>query len=189
RFVALVRQVHQVDRQFPGHGFDLTRAVIANLYRMMAYKDEYEVARLATRPELHQRLATLFAGVPTWSHLLHPPTLRSLFPRKLGFGGWARPLFRLLKRFRRLRGTPFDPFGGTACRQLERALVDWYTWLVGGVLERVDGNNYALAVRILGLADRIRGYEEIKVRNAAQVQQEAADLLAQLQKGQGLGGT
>ncbi len=180
RFVDQIRVVRRADVFFPDRRLALTQAVVSSLYKLMAYKDEYEVARLATRPEARQRLQALFAGVSSWSHLLHPPTLRAFFPKKLAFGPWFQPVFRLLYRLRGLRGRALDPFGHTPCRQLERALIGWYCWLVGEVLARLDHGNYPLACKILGLPERIRGYEEVKVRNAVQVQQEALDLLAQL---------
>lgn len=180
RYLEVVRQVRQVDGRFPNRGWALTRAVVFNLYKLMAYKDEYEVARLATRPEAVERVRALFAGPVALSHLLHPPTLRSFFPRKMRLGPWFHPVFGLLKRLKGLRGSMLDPFGHTPCRQLERALISWYPWLVGEVLAQVDEATYPMAVKLAQLPDRIRGYEKIKMRNAAQVQQEAADLLAQL---------
>ncbi|MBM3279351.1 MAG: indolepyruvate ferredoxin oxidoreductase family protein [Candidatus Handelsmanbacteria bacterium] len=183
RYAEVVRQVRKVDGRFADRDLALTQAAVWNLYKLMAYKDEYEVARLATRPEARQRIEKVFEEVGYWSNLLHPPTLRSLFPRKLGFGPWFRPLLRLLVRLRGLRGRALDPFGHTPCRRLERALVGWYCRLVEEVLALVDEGNYALACKVCSLPDRIRGYEEVKMRNAMQVQQEAADLVAQLRAG------
>jgi indolepyruvate ferredoxin oxidoreductase len=180
RYLELVRAAREVDAGFPDRGWALTLAVARNYFKLMAYKDEYEVARLATRPEALQRLEALFEGPLAVSHYLHPPTLRALFPGKLCLGPWVRPALALLKRLKGLRGTALDPFGRHPCRKLERALIDWYRWLAGEVLMLVDARSYGLAVRVLDLPDRIRGYEQVKIRNAAQVQQEAAELLAQL---------
>jgi indolepyruvate ferredoxin oxidoreductase len=182
RYLELVRVARRVDAGFPDRSWALTLAVARSYFKLMAYKDEYEVARLATRPEAGQRLAALFEGPLAVSHYLHPPTLRALFPGKLCLGPWFRPVLALLKRLKGLRGTAFDPFGRTPCRKLERALIDWYRGLAGEVLALVNAQTYGLAVQVLELPDRIRGYEQVKMRNAAQVQQEAADLLVQLRR-------
>lgn len=180
QYLEVIRPVWQFDQRFPDRGQALTRAVVVNLYKLMAYKDEYEVARLATRPEGEERVRALFDGPVSLSHLLHPPTLRTFFPKKVGLGPWFRPVFGVLKRLKGLRGSALDPFGRTPCRQLERALIAWYRWLVGEVLAQVDEATYTMAVKLAQLPDRIRGYEQVKMQSAAQVQQEAADLLAQL---------
>ncbi|MBI2504405.1 MAG: indolepyruvate ferredoxin oxidoreductase family protein [Candidatus Latescibacteria bacterium] len=180
QYLGVIRQTWQVEGRFPDRGQALTRAVVVSLYKLMAYKDEYEVARLATDAATDQRVRELFEGPVSISHYLHPPTLRLLFRKKLRLGPWFRPVFGVLKRLKGLRGTALDPFGRTPCRQLERALIAWYRWLVGEVLPQVDEETYPLAVQLLQLPDRIRGYEEIKMQSAAQVQQEAVGLLAQI---------
>ena len=180
QYLEAVRPVWQHDQHFPDRGQALTRAVVVNLYKLMAYKDEYEVARLATRPEAEERVRALFDGPTAVSHLLHPPTMRSLFPKKIRLGPWFRPVYSVLKRLKGLRRTALDPFGRTPCRQLERALIDWYGWLMGEVLAQVDETTYPLAVKLAQLPDRIRGYEQVKMKSAAQAQQEAVGLLVQL---------
>ena len=141
-------------------------AVARYLFKLMAYKDEYEVARLLLKDEWAERLRQTFVE-PRVRFNLHPPFLRDRgLRRKLELGGWFRPALRLLVPMRRLRGTRFDPFGGTAVRRLERQLVGWYEELVAEVLRELTPTTYDVAVRLAGAPDRIRGYEEIKVRSA-----------------------
>jgi indolepyruvate ferredoxin oxidoreductase len=180
QYCQVVRRAWEVERDFGGRGGRLTRAVIFNLYKLMAYKDEYEVARLATRAEAEERIRQLFEGEVAISHRLHPPTLRWLFAKKASFGPWFRPVLKGLARLRSLRGTALDPFGRTPARRLERELVGWYRRLVEEVLERVDEDTYGQAEQLLRLPERIRGYEGIKERAAAEARKEAQRLLAQL---------
>jgi indolepyruvate ferredoxin oxidoreductase len=180
RYLEVVRHVWQRDGDFPDNCQALTLAVVVNLYKLMAYKDEYEVARLATRPEAGERVQALFDGPVRVSHLLHPPTLRSLFRKKVSMGPWFRPVFALLKKFRWLRGTAFDPFGRTACRRLERELITWYRGVMEEGLGEVGEDTYGLVLQLAQLPDHIRGYEQVKMQSAAQMQQEAERLLHQL---------
>ena len=102
----------------------LTQAAIRHLYKLMAYKDEYEVARLHLKDSVKERLDETFGGVAKVKVALHPPILRSLgMKNKLELGPWFRPFLRMLVPMRRLRGTAWDPFGRTRVRREERALV------------------------------------------------------------------
>ena len=186
-YVDFVRKVWEADQRFPDHGQRLTQAVVFHLYKLMAYKDEYEVARLATRPEAEAQVRELFDGEVKVSYRLHPPTLRGLGLGKLSLGGWFRPMLRMLAHLKGLRGTAFDLFGRTSCRRLERALIGWYRESMESVLARVDEESYEIAVRIATAPDRIRGYEEVKEQAASQVQREVEGLLNQLGKGRGRG--
>ncbi len=160
-------------------GLELTAAVARNLYKLMAYKDEYEVARLSLDPELTASITAQFGAGARYRYQLHPPVLRALgMTGKIGLGPWFRPGFRLLAAGRRLRGTPFDPFGRTRVRRTERTLVSEYRALVGQLLSGLTTANHALAVEIAGLPDLVRGYEEIKLRNVAVYRDRAAELLA-----------
>lgn len=157
----------------------LTRTVAVNLHKLMAYKDEYEVARLLLAPE--SRAAAEAVGGPgakvVWN--LHPPVLSKMgLDHKIKLGRWSRPLFVALRAGRRLRGTPFDAFGYSSMRRLERSLIDEYL----DVLDRlVAGHGPAVAddaVRIASLPDRVRGYEDVKLRNVADYRAELAVRLA-----------
>ena len=176
RYLRFVRQVWEVDRGL-SHGLQLTRAVGRGLYKLMAYKDEYEVARLATSNGSEERMRALFDGEVEIVRQLHPPTLRRLLKGKIGFGQGLRPVLVLLSRLKGLRGTRWDPFGHTAARRLERALVGWYCGLIEEVLPALAEEGYGLAVEIAELPDGIRGYEQVKEASAAQAKQRAERLL------------
>ena len=181
-YVDFIEKVWQRDREVAGGGLRLTGAVVQYLYKLMAYKDEYEVARLALRPEAETGLSELFEGKVQVYHRLNPPTLRWTGWGKLKVGPWFRPLMRLLVGLRRLRGTAFDPFGKTPCRRLERELVSWYRDVVERLVEDLNPANYNSAVKIANAPDEIRGYEEVKLRRAAQVRAQVKTRLTQLQK-------
>jgi indolepyruvate ferredoxin oxidoreductase len=158
----------------------LARTVAANLFKLAAYKDEYEVARLSLDPVLTQRIAEQFGSGARYAYRLHPPVLRSLgMGSKVSLGPWFRPAFRSLVAMRRLRGTPFDPFGRTEVRRLERALVAEYRDVITRLADGLTAGNHALAVEIAGLPDMVRGYEEIKLGNAAAYRERMAELLAE----------
>ncbi len=151
----------------------LTEASARHLFQFTAYKDEYEVARLLISPSA-VAAAELVGGPgakPTWK--LHPPMLRALgMKNKISLGPSSRPLIVALTLGKKLRGTPFDPFGRAHVRKLERELLAEYV----EVLERLAGGlttyNHAEAVRIAGLGDIVRGYEDRKVRRAAEYRLE-----------------
>ena len=159
----------------------LTQAAIRHLYKLMAYKDEYEVARLHLKDSVKERLDETFGGAAKVKVALHPPILRSLGMKdKLELGPWFRPFLRMLVPMRRLRGTAWDPFGRTRVRREERALVQWYEGVLDQVMETLSAGNHETAVEIAGAPDGIRGYEEIKMRNAAKVRERVSELLPRL---------
>ncbi len=136
---------------------ELADTVAANLFKLMAYKDEYEVARLLTDPEFEKRTRAMWEGVESIGYNLHPPLLRALgLKRKIQLGPWFRGPLKLLAAAKFLRGTPFDVFGYSRHRREERGLISWYRDLVGLVL---DGK---AAPELLALPEKIRGYEAIK---------------------------
>ena len=179
RYLGFVRQVWEVDRGLSG-GLQFTRAVVRGLYKLMAYKDEYEVARLATRNGSEDRMRALFDGEVKIVRQLHPPTMRRLLKGKIGFGKGLRPALVLLRRLKGLRGTAFDLFGRTEARRLERELIGWYCGLIEEVLPTLTEERYGLAVEIAELPDGIRGYEQVKEASAMQAKQRAVRLLAEL---------
>ena len=156
---------------------DVTHAVIRNLYKLMAYKDEYEVARLHLKPAFHAGTRGLFAAPRRLSWHLHPPLLRALgLKRKLRLGPWFRHALRALRALRRLRGTPYDPFGYAAVRREERRLVPWYRGLVVEALDAAGPDAHAAAVELARLPESIRGYEDIKLRSIARARERAEQL-------------
>lgn len=146
----------------------LVLSVAANLYKLMAYKDEYEVARLMADRDTMAEARRLAGrdGRIVWR--LHPPFLRALgLRRKISFGLWAAPFFRLLARARFLRGTIFDPFGYAALRRIERVLPTEYIETLDRVLDRLASANLERAVALSALPDAVRGYENLKLERMA----------------------
>jgi indolepyruvate ferredoxin oxidoreductase len=154
---------------------ELTEAVARNLFKLMAYKDEYEVARL--------HLGSVPAEGKVWFNL-QPPLMRALgLKRKLKLGRWFLPVFRMLRAMRRLRGTKLDPFGYAKVRRVERGLIGEYEDMVLEAIAHLSEDTHATAVELCELPDVIRGYEEIKLRNVALYRKRAEPLLKRLRAG------
>ena len=158
----------------------LTETVARSLHKLMAYKDEYEVARLMLLPEGEQ--AAQAVGGPdaavTWR--LHPPMLKALgMESKLSIGTWAKPAFAALRRGKRLRGTRLDPFGRSEMRRLEAALPEEYLATMATVYESLTADRFDRAVHIAGLPDVIRGYEDLKLRRIAEYRAAVETALAE----------
>jgi indolepyruvate ferredoxin oxidoreductase len=158
----------------------LARTVAANLFKLAAYKDEYEVARLSLDPALTARIEEQFGPGARYAYRLHPPVLRALgMRRKISLGPWFRPAFGALVALRRLRGTALDPFGRTEVRREERALLAEYRTVITRLTETLTADSHPRAVEIAGLPDLIRGYEEIKLGNVRVYRARLAELLAE----------
>ena len=141
----------------------------------MAYKDEYEVARLLIDADARAEATALADGTGRVRFQLHPPVLRELgMQRKIAFGNWAVPGFRVLARGKRLRGTPLDPFGRTKVRRAERALTSEYLDALADVLADLTADNLGEAVRIAELPDLVRGYEDLKLARIAEFRAQLA---------------
>ncbi|HEX2173889.1 MAG TPA: indolepyruvate ferredoxin oxidoreductase family protein [Dehalococcoidia bacterium] len=181
RYVDFVRHVAAVERAKAPGRTAITEAVAFSLYKLMAYKDEFEVARLHLDPEIRRQIADTFGDNVRIQWHLQPPILEKLGRhRKTRFGGWFKPGFVGLKAMKHLRGTPLDPFGKTEIRRLERALIEEYRHLVETALEKLTPANYATVVEIARLGDLIRGYDHIKKANVQRYRARADQLLAQL---------
>jgi indolepyruvate ferredoxin oxidoreductase len=179
RYLDTVLRVAAAERDAVGSGRRLAVAVARHLHKLMAYKDEYEVARLHLDPALTRQVEEQFGAGATVRYMLHPPLLRAVgVDRKIALGRTARPAFHALRAMRRLRGTPFDPFGATAQRRAERRLVTEYLAVVDELAAGLDKDNHDLAVEIAELPDMIRGYEDVKTANIARYRGELRDLLA-----------
>ncbi|MEX2193984.1 MAG: indolepyruvate ferredoxin oxidoreductase family protein [Thermoleophilaceae bacterium] len=154
---------------------ELAEPVAENLFKLMAYKDEYEVARLHLDTVERARLTAEFGeGAKVWFNL-HPPLLRALgMKRKLKLGRWFVPAFRMLRAGRRLRGTRLDVFGYAEVRRVERALVGEYLEHVEAAIAAGAGSDAAR--ELCELPDLIRGYEEIKLGNVERFRERAAEL-------------
>ena len=159
----------------------LVDPVARNLYKLMAYKDEYEVARLLTKPAVAEQIAGMWETVESIGYNLHPPILRALgWKKKLKLGQWFGGPLRALAAMKGLRGTVFDVFGYADIRREERALVEWYRELVTRLLDEITPENELLAIEIASLPGEIRGYENIKMANIAKVKAIAEEKLALL---------
>lgn len=146
---------------------EFMRIVTRNLFKLMAYKDEFEVARLLTAPAFRESVAKQFAGDYKLEFNLAPPFLARSDPstgrpRKRRFGMWVFPLLKGLAALKRLRGTAFDLFGYTSERRTERQLIAHYCETVRSLLPTLCSSNLALAMEIADLPDRIRGYGKVK---------------------------
>jgi indolepyruvate ferredoxin oxidoreductase len=172
------------DAGAPGRA-PVTEAYARSLYKLMAYKDEYEVARLHLDAVQEARREVEFGPGAKVEVMLHPPLLRALgLDRKLGLPqAAARPLFTGLRAARRLRGTALDPFGATSLRRLERALVDEHRALTRRALMHLNEANADAVAEIAGLADLIRGYEQVKLRAVDRYRAAAVDQLRALAPG------
>ena len=189
RYRDLVERVREAEREL-GAGEALAGSVARYAYKLMAYKDEYEVARLYTDGAFRQRLAAAFEGDLRLTFHLAPPLLARRDPvtgepRKRAFGPWMRPVLGLVAKMRFLRGTPFDPFGHTAERRMERRLIEEYFETVEELLAGLRTGNLGLAVEIASLPELIRGYGHVKVRHVAEAETERAVLLERWRTGGG----
>jgi len=158
-------------------------AVARYAFKLMAYKDEYEVARLYTDGAFRKKLEGQFQGDYKLKFHLAPPLLAKRDPetgqlKKKEYGPWMMRAFSLLARARRLRGTPFDPFGWTQERKTERRLIAEYEALIAELAEGLTADNHALAVSLAAIPDQIRGYGHIKEANLEKAQRQQEELLA-----------
>ena len=169
----------------------LGRAVARNLYRFMAYKDEYEVSRLFTDGRFRARLEARFSGDFRLGYHLAPPLFAptdpvSGAPRKLQFGAWMTPVFKLLARLKFLRGSPFDPFGALSERRAERKLRDQFEALIDDIAGQLSAANYDAALALITNYDQVRGFGHIKRAAMEKAGREAGPLRAAfLGEGQG----
>jgi indolepyruvate ferredoxin oxidoreductase len=177
KYAEFVRRVRQAETRV-GEDDALSRAVAGNLYKLMAYKDEYEVARLHLDAAANARIAGEFGdGAKIYWHL-HPPMLRALgVKRKLVLGQWFAPAFWTLRAMRRVRGTPADIFGYAKVRRVERRLVAEYVSTMERALGLLSPENLFLAVELAALPDMVRGYEDIKLSSVKEYDDRRVALL------------
>jgi indolepyruvate ferredoxin oxidoreductase len=183
RYVDFVLRVAERERAVMGETSAVSAAAARYHFKLLAYKDEYEVARLHLKPWLREQTRGLFAAPARVAYHFHPPLLRAFgLRRKLELGPWVDPLLRLLRGTRRLRGTALDPFRYAAVRREERALIDWYEEVLDRALTRLTPATQATVAEIAALPDAIRGYEDLKMRNARLVRERARALMAGLDR-------
>ncbi len=188
RYRAQVDAVASVERsQAPGAS-GLAAAVAEAYHKLLAYKDEYEVARLFTEPKFKAEIDAQFEGVRHIDFHLAPPLMSWAWkdkvtghPRKLRIPGWViLPLFRWLAKARGLRGTRWDLFGRTSERRLERQMITDYERLLGEISERLSPDTHPVAVELARLPLGIKGFGHVKLANAERAKAQEATLLAQL---------
>jgi indolepyruvate ferredoxin oxidoreductase len=182
RYQSLVERVRR-EEQTGAKGFTgLTEAVARYYYKLMAYKDEYEVARLYADPAFTQKLQAQFEGEYKLRFHLAPPLLAKRNEQgelvKREYGPWMFTAFRLLARLRFLRGSALDVFGYTEERRTERALIADYEKTVDELLARLIPDNHALAVQIASIPEEIRGFGHVKRRHLKAAKEREAKLLA-----------
>ncbi|EWS57632.1 2-oxoacid ferredoxin oxidoreductase [Methylibium sp. T29-B] len=157
------------------------------LFKLMACKDEYEVARLHADPAFHAKIAAQFDGEVKLGYHLAPPGLAKKNargePLKRRYGPWMLGAFRLLARLKGLRGTALDPFGRTEERRTERALVGEYRACIEELLATLDAPRLALAVEIAAIPEDIRGYGHVKARHLAAARAKWSGLMVQWRTG------
>ncbi|MEM7188951.1 MAG: indolepyruvate ferredoxin oxidoreductase family protein, partial [Pseudomonadota bacterium] len=183
KYTDFVARVRDAEDKAGGDGA-LALAVAKNLAKLMAYKDEYEVARLYSDPKFLERLEAEFEDGYKLKFNLAPPIMGKKSkttgePVKSEFGPWMLNGFRLLKRLKPLRGTRLDPFGHTAERKLERAMIEEYQRMMGETLDKLSRANMATAVEMAELPDQIRGFGHVKLASIKKVRARKKELLAE----------
>ncbi|HEX7383432.1 MAG TPA: indolepyruvate ferredoxin oxidoreductase family protein [Burkholderiaceae bacterium] len=180
RYRAFVEKVRAAEA--PLGSTRLTEAVARYLFKLMAYKDEYEVARLHTDRAFHDKLGAMFEGEVKLNYHLAPPLLARRNAKgelvKRRYGPWMQGAFRVLAKLKGLRGTALDPFGRTEERRTERALIGEYRDCIEELLRTLDAGNLAQATAIARLPEEIRGYGHVKARHLAAVRGKWAALMA-----------
>jgi indolepyruvate ferredoxin oxidoreductase len=185
RYRNTVRTVRVAEAKLARGFSGLAEAVARNLFTLMAYKDEYEVARLYTDGAFIKKLQRQFEGDFTLEYHLAPPLLASRDPstgepKKRVFGPWMRHVFKLLTWLRPLRGTALDIFGYTQERRMERRLIAEYEALIRELSASLSPENHALAIELASLPAKMRGFGHIKARNVESAKACEAELLVLL---------
>jgi indolepyruvate ferredoxin oxidoreductase len=185
RYRALVDKATAVEAAKASGKCGLADAVARYLFKLMAYKDEYEVARLYSADTFREQVANEVGGDKLRFNVhLAPPLLarrdkRTGEPRKITFGPWIFGVFGVLARLKFLRGTAFDPFGYTAERKTERRLVRDYEAMLEEIFDKLTPDNHAVAVGLAAVPEKIRGFGHVKMRNLETAKAEEAALLQQ----------
>ncbi len=180
RFRSVVAEARAAERSSGVASTRYTEAVARNLHKLMAYKDEYEVARLLLDDAAADGYAAVGGPGTTVTYLLHPPMLRSLgLDRKLKLQRSAIPALRTLRATRRIRGTFADPFRWAKVRRVERAMIPEFVDALTIVNRRLSSDTHDESVAIASLPDQVRGYEDLKLRRAAVYRSQLAQRLPQ----------
>jgi indolepyruvate ferredoxin oxidoreductase len=189
RYRTLVERASAVEAEKAPGKSGLAEGVARYLFKLMAYKDEYEVARLYTDGSFLAQVKNEVDGENLRLEFhLAPPLLarrdpQTGKPRKMAFGPWMLSAFRLLGKLKFLRGTPFDPFGRSAERRTERALIREYETMLAELLAKLTPQNHHLAVALASIPEKIRGFGHVKAWHLQSAKAEEAALLEQFRVG------
>jgi len=180
QFSADIAKVRSAETAVVGDRTDLSEVAARMLYKVMAYKDEYEVARLALKSDIADQAKARFGPGAKVSYQLKPPTFKAAgYDKKIAIPeGAGRKMFEGLKRTKRMRGKALDPFGRSQERRIERQLIDEYRELLTTLVSKLNAGNYDQAVAIAGLYDMVRGFDDIKLGNIERYRTELAAALA-----------
>ncbi|MBO6758949.1 MAG: indolepyruvate ferredoxin oxidoreductase family protein [Roseibium sp.] len=188
RFQSQIAAVKSADERHGPGAMRLTKTAADMLYKVMAYKDEYEVARLYSDPAFKAKVAARFADPKKVKVHLAPPLLARKLdaktgrPEKIAFGPWIFSAFKLLAKFKGLRGTWLDPFGRTEERRSERALIAQYQEDLTHIAGTLNASNYGLLVELARVPDLVRGFGPVKDANMEKAADKRAQILDQLKK-------
>jgi indolepyruvate ferredoxin oxidoreductase len=182
RYTALVERVREAEQAKAPKQTRLTEAVARYYYKLLAYKDEYEVARLYTDGEFMKRVNETFEGDFKLRFHLAPPLLArpdpvTGEPRKRSYSPWMWHVFKVLAKLKGLRGTAFDVFGYSEDRKLERRLLAEYEQMIDELATRLDRGNYEAAVELASVPELIRGFGHVKKRHVEHAKKREAELL------------
>jgi indolepyruvate ferredoxin oxidoreductase len=182
KYKTLVERVRKAEQEKTGSS-KLAEAVARSYHKLLAYKDEYEVARLHANGNFEKKIEGMFEGDYKTYFYLAPPLLSKPDPvtgepRKMRFGPWVLHVFKVLKHLKGLRGTPLDIFGYTQERRMERALIREYEESIERLLGGLSAQNHALAVQIASIPEEMRGFGHIKKRNVDAARKKRDELLA-----------
>ena len=183
RYRRLVRRALGAEELKAAGATGLAEAVARNFFKLMAYKDEYEVARLYTSGEFLKKLRRQFEGDFTLEFHLAPPLLAKRDAatghlKKGRYGPWMMRAFALLAKLKLLRGTPLDPFGRSEERRTERRLIEEYEAMLDELIAGLSPENHALAVELAAIPEQIRGFGHVKLANLATARARQQELLA-----------
>ncbi len=185
RYETLVRRVAEAEKsRAPGRD-EFARAVARYYFKLLAYKDEYEVARLYTDGSFEKQLAETFESYEKLTFHLAPPMVAERDPvsghlKKRTFGPWMRQAFKVLAKLKGLRGTRWDVFGRTDERKMERQLIVDYDRLIDDLIAKLAPDRHAVIVDLASLPERIRGYGHVKEKSIAEAKIREAELMARL---------
>jgi indolepyruvate ferredoxin oxidoreductase len=188
KYRSLVERVKAEEQEKAG-STKLAEAVARYYAKLLAYKDEYEVGRLHADPAFRRKIETMFEGDYKVVYHLAPPLLARTDPLtgepgKMRFGSWTLGLFKILARLKGLRSGPFDPFGYTAERRMERALIAEYEQTVATLLAGLSAANHAVALKIAALPEEIRGFGHLKAKSVDAARAKRETLLAEFRSPQ-----